>query len=399
MISRWSWQCQRSGRKGTDDSAPRTREMRGVGPARAGPLTPPLSRGRNRQDLRMSHTCKNCSRNNPADARYCYFDGAILNGQGSAGPLALGAQPFPHSFVFATGRECQNFDQLALACWNYCPPPVEALKEGDLARFPAALVCATWPRPPAMPPRPRTLSCLAHFLDKLPGSSLQEPKLDAQPGEIALGSVPIGQDRTVKLRLANTGYAPAQRHHHLQGLRLAVPGRRGRRRKKVFQFAQELEIPLHIHGKRLAANAKPQEGHLVIESNGGNVTVPVRIEVPVKPFAAGVAAGAVSLCELAERSAEAAQGDRAALREGHDCGLVQGQRLGLSGAGADLLRLWGHPAILRVLGLARPPKVEVSPEKVVLQGKPGEMLTQSLEVQTQENRMVYGRSARATSPG
>ena len=49
----------------------------------------------------MAQLCSTCSRSNPTDAVYCYFDGAILAGHSTNGaPLRAGANPFPSPFVF-----------------------------------------------------------------------------------------------------------------------------------------------------------------------------------------------------------------------------------------------------------------------------------------------------------
>ena len=70
----------------------------------------------------MSHTCTKCSRVNPDEAIYCYFDGIPLNGLGRAGgPVAVGAQLFPNPFVFPSGRTCRSFDELAIACQEEWP--------------------------------------------------------------------------------------------------------------------------------------------------------------------------------------------------------------------------------------------------------------------------------------
>src|SRR5205085_3152490 len=84
--------------------------------------------------LPMPQTCPKCRRANPADALYCYEDGFALGGR-TGGPLDPGAQPFPHPFVFPSGRSCRNFNELALACFQEWGLGVELLKHGDLANF------------------------------------------------------------------------------------------------------------------------------------------------------------------------------------------------------------------------------------------------------------------------
>src|SRR5438105_1568657 len=79
----------------------------------------PRSLSRKRSDRRnpfMTRVCRSCSRLNPSEASFCYFDGASLGGPSATGPLAIGAMPFPAPFVFPTGRVCRTFDELALGC-------------------------------------------------------------------------------------------------------------------------------------------------------------------------------------------------------------------------------------------------------------------------------------------
>src|SRR3954469_10224842 len=84
----------------------------------------------------MGQTCQQCSRVNPAEARYCFFDGAALSGNGSAGgPLDMGSRPFPAPFVFPSGRVCRSFDELAVACQQEWTAALELLRDGDLANF------------------------------------------------------------------------------------------------------------------------------------------------------------------------------------------------------------------------------------------------------------------------
>lgn len=337
----------------------------------------------------MSHSCKSCSRTNPDDARYCYFDGALLNGHGSAGPLAIGTQPFPLAFVFPSGRSCQNFDQLALACWNERAEALEALKEGDLARFLSGLGRADLAKAARDAAKAANLErALDDLLDKLPGSSLKEPQLDVQPAEINVGVLTGGQDSKVKLRIANTGMRMLTGSITCKDCVWLSIGESGAR-KKVFQFTHDLEIPLHIHGQRVPANSKPQEGHLVVESNGGNLIVTVRVEVPVKAFPIGVAAGSVSPRQLSEKALKQPREMAPLFENGTVAKWYKDNGWDYPVQGPTSSGFGAIQQYFEALGLARPPKVELNVSKITLQGKPGETVTQQVEVQTQENRMVY----------
>ena len=84
----------------------------------------------------MAQTCSKCSRANPADAVYCYYDGFVLAGHSqNGGPVAVGSKPFAHPFVFPTGRHCRNFNELAQACVEDWDAARDLLRQGYLETF------------------------------------------------------------------------------------------------------------------------------------------------------------------------------------------------------------------------------------------------------------------------
>src|SRR5688572_19545426 len=84
----------------------------------------------------MAQTCAKCSRANPDEASYCYYDGSILGGHATNGsPLPTGAQTFPHQFVFPSGKACSNFDQLALAFQENWKEATDLLQQGFVEAF------------------------------------------------------------------------------------------------------------------------------------------------------------------------------------------------------------------------------------------------------------------------
>src|SRR5581483_2325049 len=74
----------------------------------------------------MSHVCAKCSRLNPADALFCYHDGAPLN------PHAPRRQAwqFPAPFVFPSGHACSTFDEFAVGCHQNWSDAREMLRRG-----------------------------------------------------------------------------------------------------------------------------------------------------------------------------------------------------------------------------------------------------------------------------
>jgi len=83
----------------------------------------------------MAQTCTRCSRINPPDAVYCYFDGVALGGGRQGGPVAVAAQAFVSPFVFPTGRRCGTFADLARGCQEEWATACELLGKGYLETF------------------------------------------------------------------------------------------------------------------------------------------------------------------------------------------------------------------------------------------------------------------------
>src|SRR5262245_11129959 len=250
----------------------------------------------------MPQVCSQCRRVNPAEASYCYHDGALLAGHAGRRRVKQGAQPFPHQFVFPSGIACRNFDQLAMACQQNWSQALELLKQGCLASFLGGLGRADLAMAAQEAARfPDHARGLDQLLAKLPTQVLQPPKLQVEPTDINLGILAMGTDRTIELHLTNLGmrllYGSAVSDNKWLTL-----GEEPGSSQKLFQFGADVVIPVQIRGQFLRAGAKAQEGNLVIESNGGSATVRVRADVPVKPFGEGVLAGATSPRQIGEKA-------------------------------------------------------------------------------------------------
>jgi hypothetical protein len=342
----------------------------------------------------MVQTCTKCSRANPAEAVYCYFDGFVLSGRGRhGGPVAVGALAFAAPFVFAGGRTCRSFDELALACQEDWPAARDLLRQGHLERFFGGLGRSDLARAAreaaSFPDADRGLDQL---LAKLPGDVLEEPKLRVHPQTVSLGVLKVGEGRRFDLHLENAGmrllYGSVT---CAENVWLALGDGPGAS-EKLFQFNHEAVIPVQVRGDRLRAYNKPVEARLLVESNGGVAAVVVRAEVPVQPFPPGALAGAKSPRQVAEK-AKANPKEAARLFE--------------SGAVAAWYKAngWTYPVqgpassglaavqqFFEALGLTPAPKVEISERQVFLQGNPGDLLRHSLEVKSQEKRPVYAHA-------
>jgi hypothetical protein len=159
--------------------------------------------------------------------------------------------------------------------------------------------------------------------------------------------------------------------------------------QKIFQCHHELSLPVLVIGKRLRASDKPQEGRLVIESNGGTATVVVRVEVPIRPFPEGVLAGARTPRQVAEK-AKASPREAAVLFEnGAVAAWYESNGWTYPVQGPASSGLGAVQQFFEALGLVTPPRVEISTQSVNLQGHPGESLEYVLLVQAKEKRPVF----------
>jgi hypothetical protein len=342
----------------------------------------------------MPLTCVKCRRANPSDAVYCYHDGFALDGHArGAGPVAVGSQQFPSPFVFPNGRTCRSFDELAIACQEDWDAAKELLAQGffgsffggmgraDLAR--AANEAAKFGDP---------VRGLDQLLDKLPSQVLQEPKLRAEPQEISLGTLPAGTDRDIELHLENQG----MRLLYGKVMSVNTPwlslGAGKGVAEKLFEFTHETTVTVHVRGAKLRASNKPQEGKLVIDSNGGNpVTIRVRCDVPVKPFpGSGPLAGARSPRQVAEKAKANPREAAKVFEAGEVQNWYKANGWDYPVQGPTASGLSAIQQFFEALGLTPAPKVAINHRSVALSGEPGQQnVTFTLEVKTDEKKPVY----------
>ncbi|MCS6850918.1 MAG: DUF5717 family protein [Gemmataceae bacterium] len=343
----------------------------------------------------MVKTCSRCSRVNPPEALYCYYDGYALGGNGQSpqsGPLNVAAQEFVRPFVFPNGQRCQTFDQLALACQKDWATAANLLRSGALETFFSGMGRADLGLAARQAARfPDLDQALDDFLAQLPTSVLQPPELRVEPTEINLGQIRVGEDRKLEIHLENKGMRLVRGVVTVENAPWLALGKPGTT-KKHFQFGAEQSIPVLVIGKMLRASSKPLEGQLIVESNGGNVIVNVRAEVPAKPFPNGCLAGARSPRQLAEKAKAnpkdaAVYFEKGAVLEWYkENGWVYPVR-GPSASGLGAVQQF-----FEALGLTPPPKVEVSEKSITLQANPGDEVRHAFEVRTQEKRPVYAHA-------
>ncbi|MBI1918820.1 MAG: hypothetical protein HYS12_29365 [Planctomycetes bacterium] len=342
----------------------------------------------------MAQTCHRCSRANPADAIYCFFDGVVLDQGTREGPVNIGAQPFPRPFAFSSNLNCGNFDQFAWTCRKNWIAAVRLLRQGDFQDFLVGMGRLDLSRIAAEAARdPDDDRALDRFLDALPTDVLSRPRLHVEPAKINLGRLVVGQDRTARLYLENQGNRLLFGAVRCPGCAWLSLGSTPGVQRRLVQFLQDFELVVTVCGKALRAATKPLEAELVLETNGGKIVVPVRAEVPVQPFPEGVLVGARSPRELAAK-ARAEPHAAAALFSSDAVArwyAVNGWSYPIQGPVAS--GVGGLQQFFEAVGLSTPPRVEVSAMLVNLRGQPGERLEHTLAVSTQERRAVYASAA------
>jgi hypothetical protein len=343
----------------------------------------------------MLQTCNKCSRANPPEAIYCYFDGLVLGGHArNGGPVAVGAQPFNSPFVFPHGRACRSFDELALACQENWDAARDLLQQGYLESFLGGLgridLAMAAKEAARFPDRDRGLDQL---LSKLPSDVLDAPKLRLEPQEVNLGVVPVGGGgREFQLRLENQGMRLLYGSLSCaDGVWLTLGDAAGAG-EKHFQFTHEMVLPVKVAGDRLRANNKPLEARLEVETNGGTAMVLVRAEVPVKPFPGGVLAGAKSPRQAAEKAKAHPKEAALHFEKGEVAAWYKANGWTYPVQGPAASGLSAVQQFFEALGLTPPPKVECNPRSLTLSGDAGATLRAGLELKTEEKKPIYGHA-------
>ncbi len=350
----------------------------------------------------MVHICKQCRRVNPREAVHRHHDGVLLSlSEGGAIPtdgraINVGTKPFTVPFVFPSSRACYNYLQMAEACQQEQEAAIELLHKGHLETFLASqgrtdLAGAAHAAARAADAQ----RGLDDFLGGLP-FSLSAARLRIEPAVFDLGTVRVGEDRRLDLSLRNEGKRLVYGSAVCDALWLSL-GEGPRQPSKLFQFTDRMVLSVRILGQRLRAFDKPQQAEIRLESNGGNMTVSLRVQVPVQPFAAGMLAGAHTPREWAAKAKKMPKEAAALIESGAVARWYEsnGWTYPVPGPAAD-----GVAAVqqfFEALGLVKTPTVELSEDVIHLQGRPGEKIEYTLAVITQENRaaIAHGSSDQA----
>jgi hypothetical protein len=340
----------------------------------------------------MTATCPRCSRANPAEALFCYFDGQALPGRGSRGPLQAGTTPFKVPFVFANGHSCANFNQFAMGCQKNWNEARSYLREGHWARFMQSIgrydLVKIAQQAQAEPDADQGLDL---FLAKVPAEVLQAPKLGVEPLMINLGQLQPGIDHKFEVTISNLGMRllRGSARVHCDWLTIGEgPGTP----EMFFQTAVDAQVHLRVVGKFFRGEAKTKTGSVSIQTNGGEELIVVKAEAPVVPFPDGVLAGATTPRDVAVRAKQqpklaARLFENGAVEKWYKSNAWEYPVHGPAGTGLGAIQQF-----FEALGLAKAPVVTISPAQLHLSATPNEFVRADITVQSAEQKPVFAHA-------
>ena len=234
---------------------------------------------------------------------------------------------------------------------------------------------------------------LDQLLARLPTQVLQPPKVKAEPTAISLGVVPMGSDRNLDLHLSNLGMRLAY-GSVVSDCKWLTLGEGQGAGQKLFQFRAETIISVHVKGQFLRAGNQPLEGHLVVDSGDGAITVTTcRARCADHRRSPGRSVG--RLVHSSANRGESFKGlsGREAAPALFEKGLVT-QWFTTNGwtypvQGPTVAGLGGVQQFFEALGLAKAPKVELKTPSIHLRGGPGQTLNAAIDVGTPEKKHVF----------
>ncbi len=343
----------------------------------------------------MPQTCVRCSRINPSQASFCWYDGIALGDpsrrQGLTDPSR---QRFPMPFVFPSGKACHSFDEFALGILEHWSDARTLIDHNVFTHFLAGLgradLSAAAREAAAFPDRDRGLDQL---LTALPTSVLTPARLVVEPGQLNLGTMRPGQDIRFDLRLANQGSGLLHGTIHCEDCPwLSLGDPKAGLRKKIFQFLHETTIDVNVAGKFLRAGNRPREGKIVVESVGGACTVVVTVDVPIIPFADDVLAGALTPRQIAEKARERPRESAELFARGTVAKWYASNGWTYPVTEPSASGVAAVQQFFEALGLTKPPKVGINLSEIRLEGRRGDDLKSTVQVVAEEKRPVFAHA-------
>jgi hypothetical protein len=334
----------------------------------------------------MPHVvCPRCQRANPNEAVYCHFDGVVLRQGAAAASMAI-------EFVFPSGRRCRNFDDLVQGCQYEWEDARDLVRKGAFAKFLAGVGRMDLVRAAQEAQSHRDPDIGLHnFINCLPVSQVQGPKLDLNPRRLNLGALRAGETRQIRLSIVNQGKGLLQGKitvaEGTDWLRIVEADLEGRCALKT---ARDQQVTLRIDTRGLPA-PQSYSGKLTVITNGGITEVPIRMDVGAVPFPRPPFVGVSSPREMAERM-RAQPKQAVALLESGDV-----QKWFLANG-------WAYPVVgptargvaavqqfFEGMGLSKPPPLTLSERTLRISCVPPEAVRAQVTLSTAVKKWVYAQ--------
>lgn len=335
--------------------------------------------------------CPRCQRTNPEVAEFCYFDGADLR------PHEGGPNRLRQEFVFPSGRRCRTFDDLAQGCQDDWTTARDLLQKGIFGQFLTAngradlVKVAQEAKNQADPD-----IALVRFINALPITRSQAPKLDLNPRRFLLGNLTAGEARQLQMTISNQGQGTLQGTLKVseggQWLRLSGSANG----ECPLRIAKDQNIALQVDTKGMPA-AQTYGGKLTVITNGGVVEVPVRMDLAAQPFPRPPFQGAKTPREMAERMRSQPKAAVPLLENGEISRWFSNNGWNYPVRGTPARGVAGIQQFFEAMGLSKPPAVMVAQPEVRFSCTYPEIQRFQVALHTNSKKWVYG-SVESDSP-
>lgn len=339
----------------------------------------------------MPPQCPTCHRINPAQARFCYHDGVPLGGGGFGGPIRAGSQPFLSPFVFPSGRACKNFDDLVRGIEDEWQVARDMLRQGYFVGFLRNLGRADLAHAAGEAARaPDADRALDEFLARLPGERTP-PMLHVSPRDVNLGQIESQRPRPFVLTIANQGAGLLTGTARSEAPWLALGDAPGVA-EKHFSCRGDFTLPVQVKLANLRAGVKTQEGQITISAGNQSVSIVVRANRSVVPFGLGKLAGATTPRKLAELARDNPREAAPLFEAGQVARWYENNGWTYPVQGPPAAGLGAVQQYFEALGLAKPPRVRITHNRLDLTSAPGGCVEEFVQVETSEKRAVFARA-------
>jgi hypothetical protein len=335
--------------------------------------------------------CPRCHRANPAEAAFCYFDGAALR-SAQGGTDAQTRTRLPHEFVFPSGRRCRTYDELVLGCQEEWGQARDLLQQGVFRHFLTTAGRMDLARvAQEAQTHPDADVALDTFLNSLPASVTARPRLDLNPRRLVLGTLRAGETRQLRLTVANQGKGL------LHGTLSVVEGGKWLRLAEgtgngqcLLKTTREQQIALQVDTRNLPA-AQTYSAKLTVVTNGGIIEVPVRLDLAAHLFPRPPFQGVGSPRDLAERMRAQPKAAVPALASGEVARWFAANGWTYPVQGPTAKGVAAVQQFFEGMGLSKPPPLHLSEGEVRFTCLPPEVARGQVTLHTTAKKWVYAQ--------